>query len=289
MIKIIVTGACGRMGKRIAEMIIEQKDMELAGAVEREEHPSLGRDIGEILGRGQTGVLLQDDLKKVIDRGEVIIDFTHPEATLGHLKLAGEHHKAIVIGTTGFGEERLAEVRDLAKNIPCVLSPNMSVGVNLLFKIAGQAARVLGDDYDIEIVEAHHRHKKDAPSGTAKKLAEILAEAVGRDLPEVAIYGRQGITGERPKESIGIHAVRGGDIVGDHTVIFAGPGERIELTHRAHSRDVFVWGAIRAARFLATASPGLYSMQDILTPLSKKIKDIYHEEHEVNFNKKKMG
>lgn len=263
MIKIIVTGACGRMGKRIAEMVVDQEDMELTGAVEREEHPSLGRDVGEVLGRGQTGVLLQDDLKKVLNMGEVIIDFTHPEATLGHLKLAREGHKAMVVGTTGFDEEQLTQVKDLAKNIPCVLSPNMSVGVNFLFKAAGQAAKVLGKDYDLEIVEVHHRQKKDAPSGTAKKLAEIMAEARGWDSSEVAIYGRQGITGERAKESIGIHAVRGGDIVGDHTVVFAGPGERIELTHRAHSRDTFVWGAIRAARFLTTASPGLYSMQDI--------------------------
>lgn len=264
MIKIIVTGACGRMGKRIARMVIEQEDMELAGAVERKNHPSLGKDMKEILGGGKTGVVLQNDLKKVIDKGEVIIDFTHPEATLGHLKLAGEHHKAMVIGTTGFGEKEITEVKGLAKNIPCVLSPNMSVGVNLLFRIAGQVAKVLGDDYDMEIVEAHHCHKKDAPSGTAKKLGEILAKAREQNLEKVAVYGRQGITGERPKESIGIHAVRGGDIVGDHTVIFAGQGERIELVHRAHSRDTFARGAIRAARFVATASPGLYTMQDVL-------------------------
>lgn len=264
MIKVIVTGACGRMGKRIAGMLIEQDDMELAGAVERQNHPSLGRDLGGVLGPDPMGIVLQDDLKKVIDKGEVIIDFTYPEATLGHLKLAGEHHKALVIGTTGFSEEQVSEIKDLARSIPCVLSPNMSVGVNLLFKIAGQVAKALGGDYDSEIMEAHHRHKKDAPSGTAKKLAEILARVSGRDLPEVAVYGRQGITGERPRGSIGIHAVRGGDIVGDHTVIFAGPAERIELVHRAHSRDTFARGAIRAARFLATAPPGLYSMQDVL-------------------------
>lgn len=264
MIKIIVTGACGRMGRRIARMVIGQEDMELAGAVERKNHPSFGKDLGEILGGDETGVVLEDDLKKVIDKGEVLIDFTHPEATLGHLKLAGEGQKAMVIGTTGLGEKELAEVEGLAKNIPCVLSPNMSVGVNLLFSIAGQVAEVLGEDYDMEIVEAHHRHKKDAPSGTARKLGEILAEARKQNLEKVAVYGRRGMVGERPKESIGIHAVRGGDIVGDHTVIFAGPAERIELTHRAHSRDTFAQGAIRAARFAAKAPPGLYSMQDVL-------------------------
>ncbi len=264
MIKIIVTGACGRMGKRIAEMVVEQEDLELAGAAERKGHPFLGKDMGEILGRGLTGVILQDDLKKVLHKGEVIIDFTYPEATLGHLRLAGEHQKAIVIGTTGFDESQISKIKDLTKNIPCVFSPNMSVGVNLLFKMAAQAAKVLGDSYDIEIVEAHHRQKKDAPSGTAKKLVEILAEVREQSLEKVAVYGRQGITGERPKESIGIHAVRGGDIVGDHTVIFAGPAERIELTHRAHSRDAFARGAIRAARFVAKAPQGLYSMQDVL-------------------------
>jgi len=170
----------------------------------------------------------------------------------------------MVIGTTGFGEEQISELKGLAAALPCVFSPNMSVGVNLLFEIAGRMAEVLGDDYDIEIVEAHHRHKKDAPSGTAGKLAEILAKARGQNLEKVAVYGRQGITGERAKETIGIHAVRGGDIIGDHTVIFAGPAERIELTHRAHSRDTFARGAVRAARFVATAPPGLYSMQDVL-------------------------
>ncbi len=264
MIKIIVTGACGRMGRRIARMVIEQEDVELAGVVERKDHPSLGKDMGEILGLGSIGVVLEDDLKKVVDKGKVIIDFTYPEATLGHLKLAGEQHKAMVIGTTGFGEDQISELKSLAKNLPCVFSPNMSVGVNLLFEIAGQVAEVLGNDYDMEIVEAHHRHKKDAPSGTAKKLAEILAKARGQNLEKVAVYGRRGITGERAKETIGIHAVRGGDIVGDHTVIFAGPAERIELVHRAHSRDTFARGAVRAARFAAKALPGLYSMRDVL-------------------------
>ncbi|MCK4325924.1 4-hydroxy-tetrahydrodipicolinate reductase [bacterium] len=264
MIRVIVTGACGRMGKRISSLVMAEKDMELVGAVERKGHPSLGKDIGELLGLGKKGVILQEDLKKVVNNGQVIIDFTAPGATLTHLRPAAEHKKAMVIGTTGFSEEELKGVKDLAKNIPCLISPNMSLGVNLLFKVARDMARALGDGYDIEIVEAHHRRKQDAPSGTAKKLAEILSEARGKSLEKVAVYGRKGMTGERPKEAIGIHAVRGGDIVGDHTVIFAGEGERVELIHRAHSRDTFARGAIQAARFVTTAKEGLYSMQDVL-------------------------
>ncbi len=264
MVKVIVTGAGGKMGRRISSLVMAEKDMELVGAVERQGHPSLGKDIGELLGLGKTGLIVQENLKKVINSGQVIIDFSAPESTLTHLRLVVEHKKAMVIGTTGFSEEELREIKDLAKNIPCLMSPNMSLGVNLLFKVAGDVARTLGEGYDIEIVEAHHRRKKDAPSGTAKRLAAILSEARGKSLEKVAVYGRKGMTGERPKEAIGIHAVRGGDIVGDHTVIFAGEGERVELVHRAHSRDTFARGAIRAARFVATATNGLYSMQDVL-------------------------
>ncbi len=264
MIKVIVTGACGRMGGRISSLVITEKDMELVGVIERKQHPSLGKDMGELLGLGKMGLILQENLKKVINSGQVIIDFSASEATLTHLRLAAEHKKAMVMGTTGFSGGEMAGIKDLAQNIPCLMSPNMSLGVNLLFKVAGDVARSLGDGYDIEIVEAHHRHKKDAPSGTAKRLAEILSEARGQSLEKVAVYGRQGMTGERPKGAIGIHAVRGGDIVGDHTVIFTGEGERVELIHRAHSRDTFARGAIRAARFVATATKGLYSMQDVL-------------------------
>lgn len=264
MIKVVVTGAGGRMGGRISSLVIAEKGMELVGVVERQEHPCLGKDIGELLGLGKTDLILQENLKKVINSGQVIIDFSAPEATLTHLRLAVEHKKAMVMGTTGFSEKQIAEIKDLAQNIPCLMSPNMSLGVNLLFKVAPDVARALGDGYDIEIVEAHHRRKKDAPSGTAKRLAEILSEARGQSLKEVAVYGRKGMMGERPKEAIGIHVVRGGDIIGDHTVIFAGEGETVELIHRAHSRDTFARGAIRAARFVATATKGLYSMQDVL-------------------------
>ncbi len=264
MIKVIVTGACGRMGRRISSLVMAEKDMELVGAVERQGHPSLGKDIGELLGLGKMGLIMQGNLNSIINSGQVIIDFSAPEATLTHLRLAVEHKKAMVMGTTGFSEKEIAEIKDLAQNIPCLMSPNMSLGVNLLFKVAPDVARALGDGYDIEIVEAHHRHNMDAPSGTAKRLAEILAEARGQSLEKVAVYDRQGMTGERPKGAIGIHAVRGGDIVGDHKVIFAGEGETVELIHRAHSRDTFARGAIRAVRFVATATKGLYSMQDVL-------------------------
>lgn len=267
MIKVIVAGACGRMGSRVCSLVLAEKDMELAGAVERQGHASLGKDMRELLGLGRTGIILQENLKEVIDSGLVIIDFSAPESTLAHLRLAVEHKTAMVIGTTGFSQKQAAEIKDLAQNIPCLLSPNMSLGVNLLFKVAGDVARALGDEYDIEIVEAHHRRKKDAPSGTAKRLAEILSEARGQSLEDVAVYGRKGMTGERPKKAIGIHSVRGGDIVGDHKVIFAGEGERVELIHRAHSRDTFARGAILAARFVAGAPKGLYSMQDVLKKL----------------------
>ncbi len=215
-------------------------------------------------GLEKLGVLISDELEHIIDEGEVLIEFTDPDTTLDHLGMAIEHNKAMVIGTTGFSDEQLEEIKEIAPQIPCVMAPNMSVGVNLLFKLAKEIAPVLGDDYDIEIVEAHHRKKKDAPSGTAMRIAEILAKALGRNLKGVGVYGRKGITGERTKKEIGIHAVRAGDIVGEHTITFAGTGERIEITHRAHSRDTFAQGALRAVKFVAKAKKGLYDMQDVL-------------------------
>lgn len=264
MIKVIVTGALGRMGKEISRLVLKQEGMMLSGATERAGHSDIGKDLGVLLGEEKTGVTLGDSLEKIISAGEVIIDFTSPKSTLEHLALAVKNKKALVVGTTGLSEGDIAKIKTAAGNISCVFSPNMSIGVNLLFKTAGEVARALGDDYDVEIVETHHRHKKDAPSGTAKKLAEIIAQALGRDLAKVAVYGREGITGERPRDVIGIHSVRGGDTVGDHTVIFSGGAERIELTHRATSRSAFAEGALRAARFVAKVSPGLYTMQDVL-------------------------
>ncbi|HEA46973.1 MAG TPA: 4-hydroxy-tetrahydrodipicolinate reductase [bacterium] len=264
MIKAIVSGACGRMGSSIIGTIVNDEEIKLVGALERKGHPNFGKDAGEVNGLGRLGVLISDDLEHIIDEGEVLIEFTDPDTTLNHLRIAIEHNKAMVIGTTGFGDEQLKEIKEIAAQIPCVMAPNMSVGVNLLFKLAKDIAPVLGNDYDIEIVEAHHRKKKDAPSGTAIKIAEILAKALGRSLKEIGVYGRKGTTGERTKKEIGIHAVRAGDIVGEHTITFAGTGERLEITHRAHSRDTFAQGAMRAVKFVIKAKKGLYDMQDVL-------------------------
>ncbi len=264
MVKAIVMGAAGKMGGRITTLISGTEGIELAGAVERPDHPLIGRDIGECLGLGKTGVLLAGDLKGCIAAGEVVIDFTAHEASMAHLRIAAENRKAIVIGSTGFTPDEIARVKSLSSKVRCVLAPNMSVAVNVLFKVLGEVAGILGDDYDVEIVEAHHNQKKDAPSGTAVKMAEVLAGALGRDLGQVGVYERKGMIGARSKTEIGIQTVRAGDIVGEHTVIFAGGGERLELIHRAHSRDNFAKGAIRAAKWIVHQKNGLYDMQDVL-------------------------
>lgn len=265
MTNVVVTGACGRMGSAIIRQLLNQPDMKLSGAVENPQHKNINKDIGEILGTERAGIGITSSLEKVIERSDVIIEFVNPKTSLEHLETAHSFKKPIVIGTTGFSEQELKIINNISKDIPCVLSPNMSIGVNALFYLAPGLAKMLGDDYNIEIIEAHHNLKKDAPSGTALKLAELLAEALNRDLKECGVHGRSGITGARDKNEIGIHAVRGGDIVGDHTIVFAGPGERIEVTHRAHSREVFVFGAVKAARFIVNAKPGLYNMQDVLS------------------------
>lgn len=264
MIKVIVAGCAGRMGSRLVALIKESTALTLIGAIEGKGHVAVGEDAGELAGCGTLGLRVSDDLSAVLDRGEVVIDFSTPAATLEHLRLAAQHRRAMVIGTTGFSPQELADLRGLAKSIPCVFSPNMSVGINLLFKILAEMAKTLGEDYDIEIIEAHHRLKKDAPSGTALKLAEVLAKAVNRDLEQVGVYARKGLIGERKRTEIGIQTIRAGDIVGDHTVLFGGLGERIEITHRAQSRDTFVRGALRAARWLVKQPPGLYDMMDVL-------------------------
>ncbi|MBI3603368.1 MAG: 4-hydroxy-tetrahydrodipicolinate reductase [Nitrospirae bacterium] len=264
MIKVIVAGAAGRMGGRLVCLLKESAALTLAGAVENKGHMSVGDDAGEAAGCGQTGVVIRDDLAAVLDRGEVVIDFSAPPATLEHLRVAAHHRRAMVIGTTGFSPSELAELRTLAKSVPCVFSPNMSVGVNLLLKVIAEMAKTLGEDYDIEVIEAHHRLKKDAPSGTALKMAEVLAKATGRDLEQVGVYARKGLIGERKKGEIGIQTIRAGDIVGDHTVLFGGMGERMEVTHRAQSRDTFARGALRAARWVVKQPPGLYDMTDVL-------------------------
>ncbi len=264
MIKVIVAGCAGRMGSRLVALIKESTALTLIGAIEGKGHVAVGEDAGELAGCGTLGLKVSDDLSALLDRGEVVIDFSAPAATLAHLRLAAQHRRAMVIGTTGFSPQELMELRSLAKSIPCVFSPNMSVGINLLFKVLAEMAKILGDDYDIEVIEAHHRLKKDAPSGTALKLAEVLAKAVNRDLEQVGVYARKGLIGERKRTEIGIQTIRAGDIVGDHTVLFGGLGERIEVIHRAQSRDTFARGALRAARWLVKQPPGLYDMMDVL-------------------------
>ncbi|MFC1524263.1 4-hydroxy-tetrahydrodipicolinate reductase [Thermodesulfobacteriota bacterium] len=264
MTRVIVAGAAGRMGKRIAAMVHEHNDLQLVGGFETAGHPAIGSDIGETGGFGTVGATIFDGLPGIIDQGDVIIDFTFHEATMQFAALAAEHEKAMVIGTTGLSQDNLDRLRELSANFPCVQAPNMAVGVNVLFKVAAKIASILGDAYDIEIVEAHHRMKKDAPSGTALKLGEMVAEAVNRDLDEVGVYSRHGMIGERGEREIGIQTIRGGDIVGEHTVYYAGPGERIEITHRAHTRDNFARGAAVAAAWIAGRTNGMYNMFDVL-------------------------
>lgn len=263
-IRVAVAGAAGRMGQRLVHAVVEKSGMILTGALEAQSHPCLGRDAGLVAGTGELGVTIGKDLKKVLEDADVLIDFTNHEASMVHLKEAVALQRAIVIGTTGFSPEELEQIRSLGPRTRCLLSPNMSVGVNVVLGLLDMAARTLGPDYDVEIVEAHHRYKVDAPSGTALRMAEVLACALGQDLKEVGVFARHGQVGPRKSTEIGIQSVRAGDIVGEHTVIFGGLGERIEIVHRAHSRDNFARGAVRAAAWLVHQPPGLYDMQDAL-------------------------
>lgn len=260
---IAVAGIAGRMGRTLIEAIVKADDMALAAAFDRPGTAQMGRDAGEFLGV-TTGVQVSDDFAAGIRAARCLIDFTRPEGTLEHLAACREAKVAMVIGTTGFSPEQKGQIQAAAQEIPIVFAPNMSVGVNLVFKLLDTAARVLQQGYDVEIIEAHHRHKVDAPSGTALRMGEVIAEALGRDLAQCAVYGREGVTGERDPMTIGFATVRGGDIVGDHTALFAGIGERIEITHRSASRMTYALGSLRAARFLASRSAGLYDMQDVL-------------------------
>lgn len=266
MIKAVVTGAAGRMGSRIINVLSTSEGVRLSGAVERKGHPLVGQDSCGPAGLAAGGVLtvISDDLAAALKIGDVLIDFTMPEASLSHIKTCAEMGKPLVVGSTGFSAQQLSEISTYAQKVPCVLSPNMSIGVNLCFKILAEVAKTIGEDYDMEIVEAHHRMKKDAPSGTAMKMAQVIAQAVNRNLDEVGVYSRKGMIGERSRKEIGIQTLRAGDIVGEHTVLFAGKGERIEITHRAHSRDTFAAGAVRAAKWVVGKKPGLYDMQDVL-------------------------
>jgi 4-hydroxy-tetrahydrodipicolinate reductase len=264
VIRTIVCGAAGRMGGRIVALMQGTGDLVLAGAVERTGHPAVGKDVGEVAGIGAIGVPAVDDLRAVIGRGQAVIDFTAPEAAMLNLGIAAQARVPMVIGTTGLSAADLSRARGLTATIPCVLAPNMSVGVNVLFRVLADVASSLGSEYDVEVFEAHHRFKKDAPSGTALRMAQVIASALGRDLEQVGTYGRRGLVGERRRDEIAIHALRAGDVVGEHTVVFGGLGERVEVTHRAHSRDTFAMGALRAVRWVVDQPPGLYDMQDVL-------------------------
>ncbi|UCC55722.1 MAG: 4-hydroxy-tetrahydrodipicolinate reductase, partial [Gammaproteobacteria bacterium] len=258
MTRIAITGAAGRMGRSLIEACQSAEGLTVGAALEHPENNLLGSDAGELVGIGTLGVALGADISAVIDDFDVLIDFTRPEATLGNLAACRAAGKRMVIGTTGFSEAERALIADAAKDIGLVFAPNMSVGVNLCLKLLDMAARVLGDEVDVEVIEAHHRHKVDAPSGTALRMGEVVAGALGRDLKDCAVYGRQGHTGERDRNTIGFETIRAGDIVGDHTVLFAGTGERVEITHKASSRMTFANGAARAASWVMEREPGLY-------------------------------
>jgi len=262
-LKVVIAGCSGRMGHALLEGVFADAELELYGALDRAENPQLGRDAGEQFGK-VTGVHVTSDIAAALKGADVLVDFTRPEASMQYLDACQKANVSLVIGTTGFSAEQKLAIEAASKNIPVVFAPNMSVGVTLLINLVQSAAKVLSEGYDIEIIEAHHRHKIDAPSGTALRLGEAAAAALGRDLEQCAIYGREGVTGERDPSTIGFATVRGGDVVGDHTVLFAGIGERVELTHKASSRATFALGALRAAKFLNGKKSGQFDMQDVL-------------------------
>jgi 4-hydroxy-tetrahydrodipicolinate reductase len=263
MHRIAVAGATGRMGQMLIEAIRASGDCQLAGAMDQPSSPAIGNDAAAFLGHA-SGVPVVPDPRKAIAGAQVLVDFTRPEGTMAHLAACRAAGVNAVIGTTGFSDDQKARIAEIARDIAIVMAPNMSVGVNVTLRLLEMAARALATGYDIEIIEAHHRHKVDAPSGTALKMGEVIAGALGRDLKECAVYGREGITGERDPSTIGFSAIRGGDIVGDHTVLFAGTGERIEITHKSSSRATYAQGSLRAVRFLAGRKSGMFDMFDVL-------------------------
>ncbi len=264
MLRIAVVGAAGRMGKTLIEACHVADGCQLTAAFERADSSLLGADAGELAGIGRNGVVVSGDMAAQQAEFDVLIDFTSVESTLNHLSICQQYNKQIIIGTTGFSAEQKQTIANTAQHIAVVFAPNMSVGVNLCLKLLQQAAAVLNEDYDIEVIEAHHRHKVDAPSGTALRMGEVVAETLGRDLSECAVYGREGQTGARDANTIGFETIRAGDIVGDHTVMFATDGERVEITHKASSRMTFAKGAVRAAKWLQDKDKGLFDMQDVL-------------------------
>ena len=265
MKRVAVIGAAGRMGKTLIEAIQQAEGASLTAAIERPQSSLIGADAGELAGVGRLEVKIVGDLNQVLDDFDVLIDFTHPTSTLVNLGICRAAGKAMIIGTTGFSEDEKQLIAKAAEQVPVVFAPNFSVGVNLTLKLLDMAARVMGDEADIEIIEAHHRHKVDAPSGTALRMGEVVADALGRDLQKVAVYGREGQTGARERDTIGFATVRAGDVVGDHTVLFATEGERIEITHKASSRMTFAKGAVRSAIWLGERRSGLFDMQDVLS------------------------
>ena len=261
---VVVAGAAGRMGSRIVACLHDTPDLRLVAALEAPGHRAQGQDAGDVAGVGRLDVPLTSDPREAITGNRVLVEFSAPAPTLEHLRLVAERGGRAVIGTTGFTGAQRDEIAGLARRAAIMLAPNMSVGVTVALEVLARMAKALGDEYDVEISEIHHRFKKDAPSGTAQRMAEVLAEALGRDLGQVAVHGRQGMPGERTTKEIGIFSLRSGDVIGEHTVSFGTLGERLELTHRAHSRDTFARGALRAIRFVAGRGPGLYSMHDVL-------------------------
>jgi 4-hydroxy-tetrahydrodipicolinate reductase len=262
--RIAVTGAAGRMGKMLIEALMVASDAELTAAIERPESSLIGADAGELAGIGKNGVAIVADISHVVDQFDVLVDFTAPAATLVNTQFCAENNKGIIIGTTGFSADELKTLEGYYPQLPIIKAANYSTGVNLSLKLLEMAASVLGDDVDIEIVEAHHRHKVDAPSGTALVMGEVIADTLGRDLNKIAVYGREGQTGARDRDTIGFTTVRGGDVVGDHTVMFMADGERLEITHKASSRMAFARGAVRAAAWLSGKDNGYYSMAEVL-------------------------
>lgn len=264
MLKIAVIGAAGRMGGFLIKAVTEAEGITLTAAIERAGHPMVGQDAGLIAGCGALDVIIGDKLEQELLAADILIDFTFPEVTLANAKVCAELGKMMVIGSTGFTPEQRQQLADITSNIAVMLAPNMSVGVNACFKLLKEAANILGEDFDVEIVELHHNKKKDSPSGTAVRMGEVVADALDRDYNKVANYHREGMCGERSHEEIGMQTVRGGDIVGEHTVYFIGMGERIEITHRAMSREMFSRGAARACQWMQGKEPGMYDMQDVL-------------------------
>ena len=261
--RIAIAGSSGRMGRMLIEAVLATGDLQMHGALDVAGSPALGQDAGAFLGR-TTGVTIRADLDGALAGADVLIDFTRPEGTLAHLAACARLGVNAVVGTTGFSDAQKAEIGVIAQSVAIVMAPNMSVGVNVVLRLLDVAARALSEGYDIEVIEAHHRHKVDAPSGTALKMGEVLAQALGRDLKTCGVFTREGVTGERDPSTIGFSTIRGGDIVGDHTVLFAGTGERIEISHRSSSRAGYAQGSLRAARFLAPHRTGLFGMNDVL-------------------------